>query len=168
MPVAPDSEFKRTGLPERQDFERADSNADEWFHDTEVLGYDRRLTSRRPIDSDFLVHREIEHDRVTQIRRTDYLPRHATLSLSGRLDQVRESVNSSKTLSSIRGSASSATSIYYRKSFVKSLLTLETFFTLPFVTQPKSTVGQLLTSKNLVNRLNGEYSASRPNDNYFD
>jgi len=87
------------------------------------------------------------------------------LSLSGKLDQMRESVNSSKAPSSRRGSASRTTSTYYSKLFVKECSDFGNILYLAFrhTVQDNGELA-LRDSEELVNRLNSKYSASRPDD----
>ena len=54
--VAPDSKAGFIEFLERRDFEEADSHAKEWFYDTEVIEYEKRLTPQQPIGFDLLVN----------------------------------------------------------------------------------------------------------------
>ena len=54
--VAPDSKAEFVEFLERQDFEETDSHAKEWFYDTEVIEYEKRLTPQQPIGFDLLVN----------------------------------------------------------------------------------------------------------------
>ena len=42
--VAPDSKSKFVEFLEQREFEETDSHAKEWFYDTEVIEYEKRLT----------------------------------------------------------------------------------------------------------------------------
>ncbi|WP_135305566.1 nucleotidyltransferase family protein [Haloarcula amylovorans] len=54
--VAPDSKDEFVEFLERQDFEETDSHAKEWFYDTEVIEYEKRITPQQPIGFDLLVN----------------------------------------------------------------------------------------------------------------
>jgi len=54
--VAPDSKAEFAEFLERQGFEETDSHAKEWFYDTEVIEYEKRLTPQQPIGFDLLVN----------------------------------------------------------------------------------------------------------------
>jgi len=54
--VAPDSKAEFVQFLERRDFEETDSHAKEWFYDTEVIEYEKRLTPQQPIGFDLLVN----------------------------------------------------------------------------------------------------------------
>ena len=54
--VAPDSKAEFTEFLEGQGFEETDSHAKEWFYDTEVIEYEKRLTPQQPIGFDLLVN----------------------------------------------------------------------------------------------------------------
>ncbi|MBX0305601.1 nucleotidyltransferase family protein [Haloarcula salinisoli] len=54
--VAPDSKSKFVEFLEQRDFEKTDSHAKEWFYDTEVIEYEKRLTPQQPIGFDLLVN----------------------------------------------------------------------------------------------------------------
>jgi len=54
--VAPDTKAEFAEFLERQDFEKTDSHAKEWFYDTEVIEYEKRLTPQQPIGFDMLVN----------------------------------------------------------------------------------------------------------------
>jgi len=54
--VAPDSKAEFAKFLERRDFEETDSHAKEWFYDTEVIEYEKRLTPQQPIGFDLLVN----------------------------------------------------------------------------------------------------------------
>ena len=54
--VAPDSKADFVEFLERRDFEETDSHAKEWFYDTEVIEYEKRLTPQQPIGFDHLVN----------------------------------------------------------------------------------------------------------------
>jgi len=54
--VAPDSKADFVEFLERRDFEETDSHAKEWFYDTEVIEYEKRLTPQQPIGFDLLVN----------------------------------------------------------------------------------------------------------------
>src|SRR6056297_1554164 len=54
--VAPDTKAEFAEFLERRDFEKTDSHAKEWFYDTEVIEYEKRLTPQQPIGFDLLVN----------------------------------------------------------------------------------------------------------------
>ena len=54
--VAPDSKAEFAEFLERRDFEETDSHAKEWFYDTEVIEYEKRLAPQQPIGFDLLVN----------------------------------------------------------------------------------------------------------------
>ena len=54
--VAPDSKLQFVEFLEQRDFEKMDSHAKEWFYDTEVIEYEKRLTPQQPIGFDLLVN----------------------------------------------------------------------------------------------------------------
>jgi len=54
--VASDSKADFVDFLERRDFEKTDSHAKEWFYDTEVIVYEKRLTPQQPIGFDLLVN----------------------------------------------------------------------------------------------------------------
>src|SRR6056297_2241535 len=54
--VAPDSKAEFVEFLEQQGFEETDSHAKEWFYDTEVIEYEKRLTPQQPIGFDLLVN----------------------------------------------------------------------------------------------------------------
>lgn len=54
--VALDSKVKFVEFLERRGFEETDSHAKEWFYDTEVIEYEKRLTPQQPIGFDLLVN----------------------------------------------------------------------------------------------------------------
>src|SRR6056297_1553493 len=54
--VAPDSKADFVEFLEQRDFEETDSHAKEWFYDTEVIEYEKRLTPQQPIGFDLLVN----------------------------------------------------------------------------------------------------------------
>ena len=54
--VAPDTKADFVEFLERRDFEKTDSHAKEWFYDTEVIEYEKRLTPQQPIGFDLLVN----------------------------------------------------------------------------------------------------------------
>ncbi|MFC7185997.1 hypothetical protein [Halorubrum yunnanense] len=54
--VAPDSKSEFVEFLERRDFEEMDNHAKEWFYDTEVFEYEKRLTPQQPIGFDLLVN----------------------------------------------------------------------------------------------------------------
>ncbi|PHQ38243.1 hypothetical protein DJ69_12895 [Halorubrum persicum] len=54
--VAPDSKSEFVEFLERGDFEEMDNHAKEWFYDTEVIEYEKRLTPQQPIGFDLLVN----------------------------------------------------------------------------------------------------------------
>src|SRR6056297_3512791 len=54
--VAPDSKADFVEFLELRDFEETDSHAKEWFYDTEVIEYEKRLTPQQPIGFDLLVN----------------------------------------------------------------------------------------------------------------
>ena len=54
--VAPDSKGDFAEFLEQQGFQETDSHAKEWFYDTEVIEYEKRLTPQQPIGFDLLVN----------------------------------------------------------------------------------------------------------------
>jgi len=54
--VAPDSKADFVEFLEQRGFEETDSHAKEWFYDTEVIEYEKRLTPQQPIGFDLLVN----------------------------------------------------------------------------------------------------------------
>jgi len=54
--VAPDSKADFVEFLERQGFEETDSHAKEWFYDTKVIEYEKRLTPQQPIGFDLPVN----------------------------------------------------------------------------------------------------------------
>ncbi|WP_339106272.1 hypothetical protein [Haloterrigena salinisoli] len=54
--VAPDSKADFAEFLEQRGFEETDSHAKEWFYDTEVIEYEKRLTPQQPIGFDLLVN----------------------------------------------------------------------------------------------------------------
>ena len=54
--VTPDSKAEFAEFLERQGFEETDSHAKEWFYDTEVIEYEKRLTPQQPIGFNLLVN----------------------------------------------------------------------------------------------------------------
>jgi hypothetical protein len=54
--VAPGSKADFVEFLEQQGFEETDSHAKEWFYDTEVIEYEKRLTPQQPIGFDLLVN----------------------------------------------------------------------------------------------------------------
>ncbi|MBX0288541.1 nucleotidyltransferase family protein [Halomicroarcula sp. F28] len=54
--VAPDSKSKFVEFLEQREFEKTDNHAKEWFYDTEVIEYEKRLTPQQPIGFDLLVN----------------------------------------------------------------------------------------------------------------
>lgn len=54
--VAPDAKEEFTEFLERREFTKTDSHAKEWFYDTEVIEYEKRLTPQQPIGFDLLVN----------------------------------------------------------------------------------------------------------------
>jgi hypothetical protein len=54
--VAPDSKAAFAEFLEQRGFEETDSHAKEWFYDTEVIEYEKRLTPQQPIGFDLLVN----------------------------------------------------------------------------------------------------------------
>jgi hypothetical protein len=54
--VAPDAKADFIEFLERRDFEETDSHDKEWFYDTEVIEYVKRLTPQQPIGFDLLVN----------------------------------------------------------------------------------------------------------------
>jgi len=55
--VSPDAKEEFTEFLEGRSFEKTDSHAKEWFYDTEVIEYEKRLTPQQPIGFDLLVNR---------------------------------------------------------------------------------------------------------------
>jgi len=54
--VASDSKAEFAEFLERRDFGKTDSHAKDWFYDTEVIEYEKRLTPQQPIGFDLLVN----------------------------------------------------------------------------------------------------------------
>jgi len=54
--VAPDAKADFVEFLEGRDFEETDSHAKEWFYDTEVIEYEKRLAPQQPIGFDLLVN----------------------------------------------------------------------------------------------------------------
>ena len=54
--VAPNSKVEFVDFLERRGFEETDSHAKEWFYDTEVIEFEKRLTPQQPIGFDLLVN----------------------------------------------------------------------------------------------------------------
>jgi len=54
--VAPNSKAEFVDFLERREFEETDSHAKEWFYDTEVIEFEKRLTPQQPIGFDLLVN----------------------------------------------------------------------------------------------------------------
>jgi hypothetical protein len=54
--VAPDSKAEFVEFLDDRGFEETDSHAKEWFYDTEVVEYEKRLTPQQPIGFDLLVN----------------------------------------------------------------------------------------------------------------
>jgi hypothetical protein len=54
--VAPDSKAAFVDFLDSRGFEKTDSHAKEWFYDTEVIEYEKRLTPQQPIGFDLLVN----------------------------------------------------------------------------------------------------------------
>jgi hypothetical protein len=54
--VAPDTKSEFIDFLEQRDFVETDSHAKEWFYDTEVIEYEKRLTPQQPIGFDLLVN----------------------------------------------------------------------------------------------------------------
>ena len=54
--VAPDAEDEFAEFLEAHEFEQTDSHAKEWFYDTAVIEYEKRLAPRQPIGFDLLVN----------------------------------------------------------------------------------------------------------------
>lgn len=54
--VAPDSKAEFGEFLKQRGFEETDSHAKEWFYDTEVIEYEKRLTPQQPIGFDLLVN----------------------------------------------------------------------------------------------------------------
>lgn len=54
--VAPDSKGRFSDFLEDRGFEEADSHAKQWFYDTEVIEYQKRLAPQQPIGFDLLVN----------------------------------------------------------------------------------------------------------------
>ncbi|AUX09090.1 hypothetical protein AArcSl_1461 [Halalkaliarchaeum desulfuricum] len=54
--VAPDSKSEFADFLEGRDFEEMDSHDKEWFYNTEVIEYEKRLTPKQPIGFDLLVN----------------------------------------------------------------------------------------------------------------
>lgn len=54
--VAPDNKDVFVAFLENHEFGETDSHAKRWFYDTEVIGYEKRLTPKQPIGFDLLVN----------------------------------------------------------------------------------------------------------------
>ena len=54
--VAPDAKSAFVEFLDSRGFEETDSHAKEWFYDTEVIEYEKRLTPQQPIGVDLLVN----------------------------------------------------------------------------------------------------------------
>lgn len=54
--IAPDSKTEIVEFLEDRDFTETDSHAKEWYYDTEVIEYEKRLTPQQPIGFDLLVN----------------------------------------------------------------------------------------------------------------
>ena len=54
--VASDSKAEFPEFLQLRDFKKTDSHAKEWFYDTEVIEYEKRLTPQQPIGFDLLVN----------------------------------------------------------------------------------------------------------------
>ena len=54
--VAPDPKAEFIEFLESRGFEETDSHVKEWFYDTEVIEYEKRLAPQQPIDFDLLVN----------------------------------------------------------------------------------------------------------------
>jgi hypothetical protein len=54
--VAPDSKAEFVDFLDSRGFEKTDSHAKEWFYDTEVIEYEKRLTPQQPIGFDLLIN----------------------------------------------------------------------------------------------------------------
>jgi hypothetical protein len=54
--VSPDAKEDFTEFLEYREFKKTDSHAKEWFYDTEVIEYEKRLTPQQPIGFDLLVN----------------------------------------------------------------------------------------------------------------
>ncbi|WP_114578376.1 nucleotidyltransferase family protein [Saliphagus sp. LR7] len=54
--VAPDAKTEFIEFLETRGFEETDSHAKQWFYDTEVVEYEKRLTPQQPIGFDLLVN----------------------------------------------------------------------------------------------------------------
>jgi hypothetical protein len=54
--IAPDSEDAIVGFLEERGFEETDSHAKDWFYNTEVIEYEKRLAPQEPIGFDLLVN----------------------------------------------------------------------------------------------------------------
>ncbi len=54
--VAPDSKMDLAEFLEGRGFKQTDSHAKEWFYDTEVIEYEKRLTAQQPVGFDLLVN----------------------------------------------------------------------------------------------------------------
>jgi len=54
--VAPEAKAALVDLLEHRGFGKTDSHAKEWFYDTEVIEYEKRLTPQQPIGFDLLVN----------------------------------------------------------------------------------------------------------------
>jgi radical SAM superfamily enzyme YgiQ (UPF0313 family) len=54
--VSPDAKEDFTEFLKDRSFDKTDSHAKEWFYDTEVIEYEKRLTPQQPIGFDLLVN----------------------------------------------------------------------------------------------------------------
>lgn len=54
--VAPDAKAEFVEFLGTRGFEETDSHAKQWFYDTEVVEYEKRLTPQQPIEFDLLVN----------------------------------------------------------------------------------------------------------------
>lgn len=54
--VAPNSRESFVTFLETRGFEKTDSHAKDWFYDTEVIEYEKRLAPRQPIGFDLLIN----------------------------------------------------------------------------------------------------------------
>ncbi|WP_433633508.1 hypothetical protein [Halomicrococcus sp. NG-SE-24] len=54
--VAPDTKAEFVTFLEAHEFEKTDSHTKQWFYDTEVIEYEKRLTPQQPIGFDLLVN----------------------------------------------------------------------------------------------------------------
>jgi hypothetical protein len=54
--IAPDTREEFVAFLEAHEFEKTDSHAKQWFYDTEVIEYEKRLAPQQPIGFDLLVN----------------------------------------------------------------------------------------------------------------